>query len=276
MALAAHEALLGAVSEPFLATLHEHLRRSPETICEAGGGRAWIEPSRADRRVLLGGGGDLALAGAFVDACERGQTRLVVVELASDPNHPERRSGAALAVACTAPGATVIDCGDATETETVLDAVAGLDAPCYVRARSGLVPILFEAPLEPYRARLLSRGRDLCLISSSAATWEASEAALGLRAAGIGVTHLHVSTLRPLDDPVVPRAISGARSVLTLEPADSPGLLGSAIAEVIAHHGLGRRHVSLAAGMSVEQAALRLLARGRRRRPLALPGSRFP
>lgn len=232
-------ARLGTTSEPFQAGLRKQLRRG--------------------RRPLLSTGGDLSAAWAFVEACERGQTALVVVDLVPASDGFERRSAAALGVARTAPGATVIDCGDATETETVLDAVAGIDAPVYIRARSGLVPILFETPLEPYRARLLSRGRDLCLISSSGATWEASEAALALRAAGIGVTHLHVSTLCPLDDPIVPRAISATRGVLTLEPAGSAGLLGSAIAEVIARHGLGRRQVRLVQGAAVEQAALRLL-----------------
>lgn len=233
------ESRLGTAFDPFQAGLREHLLRSPETVCVTGG--------------------DVALAARFVDACERGQTGLLVVDLVPASGAFDHRSSAALSLARTAPGATVIDCGDAVETRTVLDVIAGIDAPVYVRALSGCVPILFETPLEPYRARLLSRGRDLCLISSSRATWEASEAALALRAAGIGITHLHVSTLRPLDDPIVTRAIAGTNGVLTLEPAGPSRPLGSAIAEVIARHGLGRRQVSLVQGAAVEQAALRLL-----------------
>lgn len=275
MSSAVPETLLGTVFEPFRAALREHLLRSPETVCVTDREHIRIESLPVGRRTLLCTGGDPAVAGAFVEACERGQTGLVVVELAPGGDGFERRSATAFSLARTVPGATVIDCGDATETETVLDAVAGIEAPVYIRARSGLVPILFETPLEPYRARLLSRGRDLCLISSSRATWEASEAALALRAAGIGITHLHVSTLRPLDDPVVARGISGTRGVVTLEPAGSAGLLGSAIAEVIARHGLGRRHVSLFEGAPVEQAALRLIARGRRR-PSALSTLHVP
>jgi transketolase len=287
--------------EPFRAGLREHLLRVPEAICvtdRSHGGELEVlrlelperfvmhDPrdgdvvgvarrlARAGRRPVLCAAGCPSVAESFVEACAEPSAgaSLCVVDLG--PPAPEgfrRRSAAALSLVRVAPGATVIDCGDAVETRTVLAAVGAIGAPLYVRALSGLVPILFETPLQPYRARLLSRGRDLCLVSSSETTWGASEVACGLRAAGVGITHLHVSTLRPLDDPVVTRALAGSCGVLTLEPASSAGLLGSAVAELIARHGLGCRQVSLDDVAALEQAAARLLGRATNvRRPLSL------
>lgn len=286
--------------EPFRAGLREHLLRTAEAVCVTDCARvAELEALRlelperfvvhdprdgdvvgvarrlagAGRRPVLCVAGRPSVAESFVEACAElpAGGRLCLVDLPPAPEGFQRRSAAALSLVRAAPGVTVIDCGDAMETRTVLAAVEEIEAPVYVRALSGLVPILFETPIEPFRVRLLSRGRDLCLVSSSETTWGASEVAFSLRAAGVGITHLHVSTLRPLDDPVVTRAIAGSDGVLTLEPASSAGLLGSAIAEVIARHGLGCRHVSLVEAAAVEQAAARLMGlAAKARRPLSL------
>jgi transketolase len=288
------------MDEPFRAGLREHLLRTAEAICLTDcadvpeldalrlelPGRFVIHDPRdgdvvgvalrlqeAGYRPVLCIAGRPSVADAFVEACaERpAGAQLRVVDLAPAPEGFQRRSAAALSLVRAAPGATVIDCADAMETRSVLAAVESAGGPIYVRALSGRVPILFETPIEPYRARLLSRGRDLCLVSSSETTWSASEVAFGLRATGVGITHLHVSTLRPLDDPIVTRAIAGSGGVLTLEPASSAGLLGSGIAEVIARHGLGRRQVSLVEVAALEQAAARLLGRAaKERRALSL------
>lgn len=242
---AASTARLGTILEPFRTGLREHLLEYPRPSAwsvvrhaspssrRSGASRAVHHArdgdvigfarclSRSGLRPLLCVASRPSLAVSFAEACEERWSGEgpCLVDLARGPEGFPRGSAAGLSLARTVPGATVIDCGDAVETRTVLSAVAGVRGPLYIRALSGcLVPILFEAPLEPCRARLLSRGRDLCLVSSSSATWTASEAALRLRAVGLSVPHLHVSTLRPLDDPVVPPAIAGTRGVLTLEP----------------------------------------------------------
>jgi transketolase len=143
------------------------------------------------------------------------------------------------------PRMTVVDLGDATEIETALPELDCVDGPVYCRVMRGDVPRLFDEPLELGRARVLSKGGDLCIVSSSITTQEAIAAVSSLEAEGVSVTHLHVSTVKPLDDPVVLESIERSRGVVTLENHLVTGGLGSAVAELIAEAGLGRRLVRL-------------------------------
>lgn len=161
------------------------------------------------------------------------------------PGGPTHQAIDDVAIMRALPGMTVLDLGDAVEVETALEAIRDVDGPVYCRVMRGDVPILFDEPLELGRARLLRAGPDLCLISSSSATFEASEAAFRLARAGVASTHFHVSTLKPLDDRRIPEAIARTPAVITLENHLVTGGLGSAIAELMAQHGLGRPLVRL-------------------------------
>ena len=58
---------------------------------------------------------------------------------------------------------------------------------------------------------------------------------------GVAIEHLHVSTLKPFDDPLVAEAISKAeRGVITMENHSIVGGLGSATAELMAESGAGK------------------------------------
>jgi len=144
------------------------------------------------------------------------------------------------------PNMTVLECGDATEVESVVEAAHGVDGPVYVRMLRGEVPRLFD-PAEPFRlgaARTLSRGEDLTVITSGICTEETLRAAGALARRGVALHHLHVSTLKPFIDPIVREALTSARgSVITLENHSVIGGLGSAVAEVLAESG-GRARLS--------------------------------
>jgi transketolase len=146
------------------------------------------------------------------------------------------------------PNLTVLECGDATEVESVLDAVHTLPGPAYVRMLRGEVPRLFPAgePLVVGRARPLGEGDDVTVLSSGICTEEALRAAAALRARGVGVRHLHVATLKPFDDPAVRAALlAPGRGVITVENHSIIGGLGSATAELMAEAGCGRPLVRL-------------------------------
>lgn len=141
----------------------------------------------------------------------------------------------------TLPNMTVLDLGDATEVESVLDAIEPLPGPVYARILRGAVPRLFNTPLEVGRVRHLGHGEDVCLISSGVSTEEAVRAALVLRERDVGVAHLHAPTIKPFDDPAVVEAAAGARAgVVTVENHSIVGGLGSAVAERLAEAGVGR------------------------------------
>jgi transketolase len=146
------------------------------------------------------------------------------------------------------PNMTVLETGDASEVTSVLDVAQAIDGPVYVRQLRGEVPRLFPAdvPMQLGRARTLAEGDDLCVISSGICTEEAMRATAALRNHGLGVRHLHVSTLKPFDDPAVLEAVSSVRlGVISMENHSIIGGLGAALAELMAEYGLGRRLLRL-------------------------------
>lgn len=151
-----------------------------------------------------------------------------------------------IAVMRALPNMTILECGDATDVESVLDAVMAVPGPVYIRMLRGEIPRLFSAdePLRLGKARLVSEGDDIALLTSGICTEEAMRAAQALKARGVSVHHLHVSTLKPFNDPVVTAAIAKARhGVVTMENHSVIGGLGSAVAEVMAEQGAAKKLV---------------------------------
>lgn len=139
------------------------------------------------------------------------------------------------------PNMTVLDCGDATEVETVLELTEEIDGPVFCRMLRGQVPRLFADPMRLGQARVLSTGQDVCVISSGICTEEAMRAVHLATEQGVGVTHLHVSTLKPFRDPSILAAIESTHhGVISMENHSVIGGLGSAVAELMAEEGLSR------------------------------------
>jgi transketolase len=146
------------------------------------------------------------------------------------------------------PNMTVLECGDATEVESVLDVAQAVRGPVYVRMLRGEVPRLFTAdePMQLGKARVLSADGELTLLTAGICTEEALRTTVALASRGIRVRHLHLSTLKPFDDPAVLDALlRPGLGVITLENHSIVGGLGSAAAEVMAEAGVGRPLVRL-------------------------------
>lgn len=142
------------------------------------------------------------------------------------------------------PNMTILETGDATDVESVLDVAHAIDGPVYIRMIRGEIPRLFpqDDPMRFNTARTLSRGTDLTLFSSGICTEEAIRATSVLAERGVSIEHLHISTLKPFTDPAVIDAISKAQhGVITMENHTVINGLGSAVAEVMAEHGVGKR-----------------------------------
>ena len=153
-----------------------------------------------------------------------------------------------IAIMRATPNMTVVETGDATEVESVLDAIEPVPGPVYVRMLRGEMPRLFPAdePLALGQSRLLNEGEDVTVITAGITTEEALRATQALEAQGVGISHVHVSTHKPFGDPILHDAIRRARhGVITLENHVVTGGLGSATAEYIADHGIGTRLVRL-------------------------------
>ncbi len=153
-----------------------------------------------------------------------------------------------IAVMRALPNMTILEVGDATEVETVLDVAHSIDGPVYIRMLRGEIPRLFS-PAEPFRlnrARQLRAGSDIAILSSGICTEEAMRATRALADRGVSIQHLHVSTLKPFTDPAVLDAVAQARAgVITMENHTTLGGLGTCVAEMMAEAGRGKRLIRI-------------------------------
>ena len=143
----------------------------------------------------------------------------------------------------TIPNMTILETGDATEVESVLDVADAVDGPVYIRMLRGEIPRLFPADekMQFGRVRILSEGDDLLIITSGICTEEALRATAVLGNAGLSINHLHLSTLKPFNDPLVTEAVKKAkRGVIVMENHTIIGGVGSAVAELMAETGSGK------------------------------------
>ena len=77
-----------------------------------------------------------------------------------------------IAVMRALPNMTVLETGDATEVENVLQIAYEMDGPVYIRMLRGELPRLFSEPMQFGKARKLTEGDDLVLVSSGLCTEE--------------------------------------------------------------------------------------------------------
>ncbi len=137
---------------------------------------------------------------------------------------------------------TVVDVADAVQTRQVVQAIADVPGPVYVRLKRGEIPVIFDDDhvLRLGRADVLTPGTDVALFASGMMLAAALAAAQALGQHGVSVSVINVPAIKPLDEAAVREAAGGARIVVTAENHSVIGGLGSAVAEVIAEAGLGR------------------------------------
>jgi transketolase len=151
-----------------------------------------------------------------------------------------------IAIMRALPNMTVLECGDATEVESVLDLMQDIDGPVYVRMLRGEIPRLFSSPMIFNKARVLTEGKDLVILSSGIMTEEAMRAVQVLRKRGLSVQHMHISTLKPFTDHAVLDAITRSRyGAITMENHTIIGGLGSIVAEKMAESGIAKKLVRI-------------------------------
>ena len=171
-----------------------------------------------------------------------GQTRLHVIIVGGYSGILTSRTGKThqaiedLAVFRTMPNMTVLAPADATETrKAVFAAAEDLPGPVYMRLTRDASPVLFddEHDFRVGQGVVMRRGSDVALISTGVQTFRTAKAADDLEAEGISVHHLHLHTIKPLDEAAVIEA-AGTGAVVTSEDHSIIGGLGGAVAEVLA------------------------------------------
>lgn len=140
------------------------------------------------------------------------------------------------------PNMTVLEVGDATEVENVLDVAYKIPGPVYVRMLRGELPRIFNTKMEFKKARKLSEGKDLVIVSAGICTEEMLRATKVFEKNGLDVTMYHISTLKPFEYPELIKDIKASKyGVITMENHTVIGGLGSCVAECMAEEGIGKK-----------------------------------
>ena len=163
---------------------------------------------------------------------------------------PSHQATEDIAMMRAIPGLTIIDPCDALDIEQAVPAIADYKGPVYMRLLRGSVPVVLDEynyKFELGKAKVLREGREVLIIASGLMTMRALETAAELQKDSIGVTVLHVPTIKPLDEAtIVSEVKKGDRLVVVAENHSVVGGLGEAVASLLLRSRLAPKFVSIA------------------------------
>lgn len=133
------------------------------------------------------------------------------------------------------PNMQVFSPCDYNETKAVIEHVAKIDGPCYVRMGRGKVEDLYEdgTEFDVTKIRVLSEGHDVCLFATGLMVQEAMKAKEELLKDNIDVTVVDVTCLKPIDETGVKEIAKRHALCFALEEHSVIGGLFSALADVL-------------------------------------------
>ncbi|MFQ5846099.1 MAG: transketolase family protein [Candidatus Methylomirabilales bacterium] len=162
------------------------------------------------------------------------------------------------------PNMTVIQPGDAVETEGVVEYITEHQGPVFLRLTRQKVEDVnppdyrFEFGKGVILDAGEGEGRDLTIMATGGTVYNAREAARELRGQGLDVRAVNIHTLKPIDEELIRDCIQRSGRILTVEDHGLRGGLGGAVCEVVAERGEGivRRIAVRDFGESGDPAAL--------------------
>lgn len=133
------------------------------------------------------------------------------------------------------PNMNVIVPADATETTAVINAVAEINGPVYVRCGRSKVPYVMPDDYEFKlgKAYVFHMGKDVNIIAAGIMVDSARKAAEILSQDGIDAGVINMATIKPLDEETVLEAARNARLIVTAEEHSIIGGLGGAVCEFL-------------------------------------------
>lgn len=151
-----------------------------------------------------------------------------------------------LSVMRALPNMTVLAPADETEAAAMIRWAADHDGPVYLRLARDAVTDVFDSGYEfrigaPVLLRDGGSDADVTVVSTGVQTSRTVEAVTAVEATGAGVTHVHLPTIKPLDEEALWAQLEGARTVITIEEHSVVGGLGDVVAAVLAGHASGAR-----------------------------------
>ena len=133
------------------------------------------------------------------------------------------------------PHMTVLNPADAVELKKMMPVLINYKGPVYLRVSRNDLPVYTspEGTFEIGKIYPLTEGNDAAVFATGSMVCKAMEAAAKLKAEGVSVQVLNVSTLKPLSDEEILKYSRGKKAVITVEEAVKTGGLGQAVASVL-------------------------------------------
>lgn len=124
---------------------------------------------------------------------------------------------------------------DAKETEKIIEYVASFKGPCYVRLGRSKVEDVFseDCDFKPEKGVMLSDGKTCTIISTGFETGEVKTAVDRLKSEGIDIRHIHIHTIKPIDEETIIKAAEETPFIITAEEHSVIGGLGDAVLSVL-------------------------------------------
>jgi len=136
------------------------------------------------------------------------------------------------------PNMNVIVPADATETTSVINAIADITGPVYVRCGRSKVPYVMPDDYEFKlgKAYVFHMGKDVNIIAAGIMVDAARKAAEILSKDGIDAGVINMATIKPLDEETLLAAAQNAKLIVTAEEHSIIGGLGGAVCEFLSEH----------------------------------------
>lgn len=141
-----------------------------------------------------------------------------------------------IAIMRAIPNMQVFSPADAIETKAIIEYVAKINGPCYVRMGRGKVESVYEEghKFNIGKVDVLKKGKDICLFATGLMVSEAMKASEELKEEGIDATVVNVSSIKPIDAEGIIEQAKKHSICFALEEHSIIGGLYGAIAETIA------------------------------------------
>jgi transketolase len=138
-------------------------------------------------------------------------------------------------ILCAMPNMTVLNPADAVETQKMMRALVSYQGPAYIRINRNDLPVFTPESGDYQIGKIypITEGNDAAIFATGVMVSKSVEAAEKLKAEGIEVQVLNVSTLKPLSKEEVLKFARGKKAIITAEESVKSGGLGSAIASLL-------------------------------------------
>lgn len=141
-----------------------------------------------------------------------------------------------IAIMQAIPGMRVFVPADFDETIQIINRVAEISGPCYVRCGRAALPVLPHAVDYSFRegkGELLRDGEDVTIIACGPLVYEGLRAAELLQADGISAAVINMASVKPIDEELILAFARKTGGIVAAEEHNIHGGLGAAVCRVV-------------------------------------------